>query len=74
MRKKRERLNSTGAWNLWTQHTSRWTGRQTRDHPPRILVLSLVLSSTIESKVLMRELDGVIRVNETNMHSVINTH
>lgn len=42
--------------------------------PPPILVLLLVLSSTIESKVLMREIDGVIRVNEINMHSVINTH
>ena len=74
MRKKRERLNSTGAWNVWTQHTSRWTDRQTRDHPPLVLVRLLVLSSTIESKVLMRKRDGVIRVNEINMHSVINTH
>lgn len=35
------------------QQTARWTGRQTRKHPPLTPVLLLFPSSKIESKVLI---------------------
>ena len=78
-KRNRGRENSTGAWNLWTQPTSRWTGRHIRDHSPTPIDLCpascpMKYNWVKGANRSLRKIYGVIRVNEINMHRVINTH